>query len=85
MRLKQLLLFPQRYSVGVPFNSRFAMFYKIQYNLVEVPMPLYFKRPTRITHRMHQLSFRQVHVSADYYRYSFFPWLLFNGTGSLQI
>ena len=49
------------------------MFYKIQYGLVVVPMPSYFERPIRIIRHMHPLSFCQVHVSADYYRYSFFP------------
>ena len=36
-------------------------------------MPSYFEHPTRITRHMHALSFRQVHVSADYYMYLFFP------------
>ena len=30
-------------------DSRLAMFYKIQYGLVAVPMPSYFERPIRIT------------------------------------
>ena len=34
---------------------------------------VYFERPIRITHHMHSLSFCQVNVSADYYRFSFFP------------
>ena len=55
------------------YDSRLAMFYKIQYGLVAVSMPSYFERPTRITRHMHSLSFRQVHVFADYYRFSFFP------------
>ena len=54
-------------------DSHLAMFYKIQYGLVAVSMPSYFERPIRITRHMHPLSFCQVHVSADYYRYSFFP------------
>ena len=54
------------------YDLRLAMFYKIQYSLVAVPMPSYFEHLIRITHHMHPLSFRQVHVSADYYRYSFF-------------
>ena len=54
-------------------DSRLAMFYKIQYGLVAVPMPSYLERPIRITRHMHPLSFRQVYVSADYYWYSFFP------------
>ena len=49
------------------------MFYKIQYGFVAMPMLSYLERPIRITRHMHPLSFRQVHVSADYYRYSFFP------------
>ena len=31
------------------YDSRLAMFYKIQYGLVAVPMPSYFERPIRIT------------------------------------
>ena len=52
------------------YDSRLAMFYKLQ--IVAVSMPSYFERPTRITRYMHSLSFRQVHVSADYYRFSIF-------------
>ena len=55
------------------YGSRLAMLYKIQQSLVAVSMPSYFERPTRITRHMHSLSFRQAHVSADYYRFSFFP------------
>ena len=55
------------------YDSRLAMFYKIQYGLVAVSMPSYFECPTRISRHMHSLSFRQVHVFADYYRFSFFP------------
>ena len=57
------------------YDSRLAMFYKIQYGLVAVPMPSYFERPKKITrHSLNNpLSFRQVYTSADYYRFSFFP------------
>lgn len=57
------------------YDSRLAMFYKIQYGLVAVQMPSYFERPKRITRHSHMnpLSFRQVYASADYYRCSFFP------------
>ena len=54
-----------------------TMFYKTQYGLVAVSIPSYFERPTKITRHMHSLSFRQVHVSADYYMYSFFPMTVF--------
>ena len=57
------------------YDSRLAMFYKIQYGFVAVPMPSYFERPKEITrHSLNNpLSFRQVYASADYYRFSFFP------------
>ena len=40
------------------YDSRLAMFYKIQYGLVAVSMPSYFECPTRISRHMHSLSFR---------------------------
>ena len=55
------------------YDSCLAMFCKIQYSLVAVSVPSYFKRPTRITRHMHSLNFGQLHVFADYYRFSFFP------------
>lgn len=57
------------------YDSRLAMFYKIQYGLVAMSMPSYFERPTKITRHSHNnpLSFRQVYASADYYRCSFYP------------
>ena len=67
------------------YDSRLAMFYKIKYGLVAVAMPSNFERPTRITRHMHSLSFRQVHVSADYYRYSFFPMTVVLWNGYQQI
>ena len=65
-------------------DSRLAMFYKIHYGLVAVPMSSYFERPIRITRHMHPLSIRQVHVSADSYRYSFFPMTVVYRIASLQ-
>ena len=32
------------------YDSRLAMFYKIQYGLVAVPMPSYFERPKKRDH-----------------------------------
>ena len=57
------------------YDSRLAMFYKIQYGLVAVPMRSYFERPKKITrHNLNNpLSFHQVYASAYYYRFSFFP------------
>ena len=44
------------------YDSRLAMFYKIQYGLVAVLMPSYFERPKKITRHSlkNPLSFRQV-------------------------
>ena len=53
-------------------DARLAMFYKITYGLVAVSEPTYFERPIRLSHHMHPVSFRQVHATTDYYRYSFF-------------
>ena len=56
------------------YDSRLAMFYKIQYGLVAITMP-YFEDPTRITRHSYNipLGFRQVFASTDYYRCSFYP------------
>ena len=32
-----------------------------------------FEQPMRITHHMHPLSYRQIHTTASYYKFSFFP------------
>ena len=42
------------------YDSRLAMFYKIQYGLFAVSMPSYFERSTRINRHMHSFSFRQI-------------------------
>ena len=57
------------------YDSRLAMFYKIQYGLVAITIPSYFERPTRITRHSYNnpLGFRQVFASTDYYRCSFYP------------
>ena len=54
-------------------DARLGMFYKITYGLVAVSVPTYFEHPIRLSHHMHPLSFRRVHATTDYYRYSFFP------------
>ena len=53
--------------------ARVTMFYKIVHGLVAIPLPPYIVRPTRMTRHMHPLSFRQVHTSANYFKFSFFP------------
>ena len=54
-------------------NTRLAMFYKIVYGLVAIPHPSYFEHPEVHTLHMHSLSYRQIHTSVYYYKYSFFP------------
>ena len=56
------------------YDSRLAMFYKIQYGLVAVQMPSYFERPKRITrHSQYNPLGFQVFACTDYYRCSFYP------------
>ena len=54
------------------YNARIAMFYKIVYDLVAIPVPSYFEHPMVQTHH-HPLANRQIHSSVCYYFYSFFP------------
>ena len=55
-------------------DTRLAMFYKIVYGLVAIPLPSYFEHPEVYTRHMHSLSYRQIHTSVCYYKYSFFPY-----------
>ena len=56
-------------------DTRLSMFYKIFYGLVAIPLPSYFEHPEvyRYTRHMHSLSYRQIHTSVCYHKYSFFP------------
>ena len=54
-------------------DSRLVMFYKIYYQHVAIKFPNYIQRPTRFSRLMHPLSFRQVQVTSDYHKFSFFP------------
>ena len=56
------------------YDARIAMFYKIVYGLVAIPVPSYFERPTVQT-RHHPLAYRQIHLSVCYYyhHYYYFP------------
>ena len=49
------------------------MLYKIIHGLVAIPLPSYFEQPSRMTRHSHPLALRQIHTSANYYKYSFFP------------
>ena len=54
-------------------DTRLAMFYKIVYGLVAIPLQSYFEHPEVYTRHMHSLSYRQIHTSVCYHKYSFFP------------
>ena len=54
-------------------DSRLIMFYKIYHQHVAIKLPNYIQRPTRFTRLMHPFSLRQIQVSSDYQKYSFFP------------
>ena len=47
--------------------------YKIVYGLVEISLPPYIQRQVRMTRIMHPYHFIQIHTSANYYKYYFFP------------
>ena len=57
-------------------DTRLAMFYKIVYGLVAIPLPSFFEHPEVYTRHMHSLSYRQIHTSICYYK----PYPLFFGT-----
>ena len=50
-----------------------CLFYKIVNGLVAVPLPDYMQPTHRISRYCHSMTFRQIHTSKDYYKYSFFP------------
>ena len=49
------------------------MIYKIVHGSVTIPLPSYFEQPTRMTCHSHPHALRQIHTTANYYKYSFFP------------
>ena len=48
------------------YDSRIAMFYKILYGLVAIPLPPYFEH-TMVQTCHHPLAYRQIHTSFSYY------------------
>ena len=54
-------------------DARVIMLFKIIHGLVAIPLPSYFEQPSRMTRHSHPLALRQIHTSANYYKYSFFP------------
>ena len=49
------------------------MIYEIVHGLVAIPLPSYFEQPARMTRHSHPLVLRQIHTTANYCKYSFFP------------
>ena len=47
--------------------------YKIIHGIVASSLPVYFEQLSRQTRQSHPLTFRQIHTTANYYKYSFFP------------
>ena len=57
-------------------DTRLAMFYKIVYCLVAIPLQSYFEHPEVYTRHMHSLSYRQIHTSVCYHIWAWWPpWL----------
>ena len=55
-------------------DAKVIMLYKIIHGLVAIPIPSYFEQPMRSTrHTRHPLALRQIHTTANYYKFSFFP------------
>jgi hypothetical protein len=49
------------------------MFFKIYHNIVAINLPPYINKPNRITRHMHPLTLKQIQVSSDFHKWSFFP------------
>ena len=54
-------------------DARVIMLFKIIHGLLAIPLPPYFKQPSRMKRHSHPLALRQIHTSVNYYKYSFFP------------
>ena len=54
-------------------DFRLIMFFKIYHNTVAINLPSYITQPDRLTRHMHPLTFRQIQVSSDNHKWSFFP------------
>ena len=61
-----------------------CLFYKVIHGLVAVPLPDYIQYSNRISRYCHSMTFRQVSISRDYYKYSFFPLAIVQWNALLQ-
>ena len=54
-------------------DARLSLLYKITNDLVAIPIQPYLSPITRPTRTSHNLAFRQISTSKDFYKFSFFP------------
>ena len=54
-------------------DARLCLFFKIVHGIVAVPLPDYIQPSNRISRYCHSMTFRQLHTTKNYYKYSFFP------------
>ena len=66
-------------------DARLCLFYKIIHGLVAVPLSRYIQLNTRFSRYCHSMTFRQLHTTTDYDKYSFFPLQLSSGTPCLNL
>ena len=50
-------------------DSRLLMLYKVTYDLVAIPASQYLIRNARLSRHIHPLSYRQIPILKDYYRF----------------
>ena len=62
-------------------DARLCLFYKIVYGLVAVPLPDYIQLLNSRSGYCHSLTFRQIHTSHDFYKYSFYPLAIVQSNG----
>ena len=54
-------------------NAKVITMFKIIHGLVAIPVPPYFEQPIRSTRHSHPLALHQIHTTAIYYKFAFFP------------
>lgn len=54
-------------------DQRLAMFHGITHSLVAIPSEHYVTRNTRPSRTSHDMTFKQIQTSSDFYKFSFFP------------
>ena len=54
-------------------DTRLVLFFKIEHDLVDVPIPDYIHPPNKISRHGHPLIFQQLQTTKNYYKYSFCP------------